>query len=103
MTMERIIQIASDVLIISGFIFMMFGVIGIFKFKNFYSRMLVASKVDTVGFITLILGMVLRHGVSFFSAKLIVIMLIIIIINPLEAYILSRSAHMRGLPFEDEK
>ena len=101
--METAIAILSDILIGAGFVFMLFGIIGIFKYKNFYPRLLVASKVDTVGVITIILGMMLRHGISFFSGKLLILLLIMIVLNPLEAYILGRSAHMRGHSLKEDK
>lgn len=93
---NNLIAIVSYILISAGFMFMLFGIIGIFTFKNFYPRLLASSKVDTVGIMTLILGMMLRHGFSFFSGKLLILLAIIMIINPLEAYILGHSAHARG-------
>ena len=75
-----------------GILFMLFGVIGMFRFKSFYPRVLVASKVDTVGAVTFLIGLAVRHGFSWFSGRLVLIMLIILILNPLVAHILVRSA-----------
>ncbi len=86
----------SMVIIIIGVIFVSIGVVGIYRFKNFYSRALVASKVDTVGYITLMIGVILRSGFNFFSAKVFVILLITMLINPLITHSIVRSAHISG-------
>lgn len=86
----------SMVIIIIGVVFVSIGVVGIYRFKNFYSRALVASKVDTVGYITLMIGVILRSGFNFFSAKVFVILLITMLINPLITHSIVRSAHISG-------
>ena len=88
--------IASNTIIIIGLIFSFFGVLGIFKFNNFYPRMLVAAKIETVGFITILIGLIVRHGLSFFSLKLLFLLIIMVIVNPLTAHILTRSAFLSG-------
>ena len=80
---------------------MLFGVVGFFRFKNFYIRILVSTKVDAVGMLTLLLGLVLRHGVSFFSGKLLLIAIILLILNPLVSHIVVRSAYQGGHEVED--
>lgn len=86
----------SMAIIVLGVVFVSIGVIGVYRFKNFYSRALVASKVDTVGYITLMIGIVLRSGFNFFSAKVCVILLITMLINPLITHSIVRSAHISG-------
>ena len=97
------LNILSDILIGIGIIFIIFGVVGIYRFKNFYSRILVASKVDTVGVITVLLGVALRYGVSFFSAKIILVAVILLIITPLVTHIVTRSAYLSGYRTQDDK
>lgn len=79
-----------------GIFFITVGVIGIFRFKNFYPRILVASKIDTVGSITLMLGIVIRKGFTFFSMKVLLILVILIMINPLTTHSIARSAFYSG-------
>ena len=93
--------IVSDIIIIAGIIFMLFGVIGIFKFKNFYARILVTAKIDTVGATTLIIGIAVKHGLSFFSMKLLMLIGIMLILNPLAAHIVARSAYLSGYKVAD--
>ena len=75
---------------------MLFGIIGLFKFKDFYIRILVASKIDTVGFLTFIIGVGFIHGFSFFTAKLVLIGVIMLLLNPLVAHVVARSAYSHG-------
>jgi len=100
------LEIAGDVIIISGIIFMFFGVIGIFKYKSFYPRILLSTKIDTVGTFTIIFGIALKHGFSFFSLKLMLLMVLMIILNPLITHMVARSAylseHEKKLPIKDD-
>ena len=89
-------NIFSYIIMGAGVLFMLFGVIGLFRFKNFYLRAQVVSKIDTVGMPTLIFGLALRHGLSFFTGKLLLIVIIMLILNPLVTHILVRSAHISG-------
>jgi len=88
-----------------GVAFMLFGVIGIFqRKKDFYYRILVACKIDTVGFLTIIIGLAIRHGFSFFTGKLFLIAIIMMVLNPLVAHIMVRSAYNSGyVPASEEE
>lgn len=86
-------EIISTIVIVIGIIFMAFGVVALFRFDNFYARILATSKIDTVGVITIIFGMALRYGFSVFTGKVLVLAVIILILNPLVAHILVRSAN----------
>lgn len=89
-------EIIGNIVIIAGIIFMFFGVVGIFKFDSFYTRLLATSKTDTVGALTLIIGIAIRHGFSFFTGKVILLAIIMLIFNPLVGHILARSAYLSG-------
>ena len=94
--MASVLEIAGGILIALGVLLMLVGVFGMFKFKRFYPRILISSKIDTVGMLVLMLGLVVQHGLSFFSAKIVLILVILLILNPLVAHILSRAAYMSG-------
>lgn len=95
-------QIAGNVISIIGIVFMVFGVIGIFRFKNFYERILVTVKIDTVGAFTLIIGIAVKHGADFFSLKLLLIISLLIIINPLITHVTARSAYLSGYTIDSQ-
>ena len=89
-----VLEWIGNTVIAIGIIFMCFGVFGMFKFKEFYFRYLVTSKIDIVGTFTIIFGLIIRHGISFFSGKLLVILVIMMILNPLVSHIVARSAYL---------
>jgi len=89
-------RIAGEVIIAIGIVFVLFGVIGLLKHKNFYARILVTAKIDTVGVITIFIGMIVKHGIGFFSLKILLLMVILVIINPLASHTIARAAFMSG-------
>ena len=93
----------GNIIIFTGIVFMSFGVIGIFKFKSFYSRILVTAKIDTVGTLTLIIGLIIKHGISPFSLKLLFLLVIMMILNPLASHMIARSAYLSDYKAEDHK
>ena len=87
---------AGDVVVAVGIGFILIGVIGIHKFHNFYERLLVTAKIDTVGAFTVILGVAVKHGFSFFSLKALLLIAVLMLINPLASHLIARSAYLSG-------
>lgn len=80
-----------------GLVFMFFGIIGILQpNRDFYYRILVSCKIDTVGILTFCIGIALRHGFTFFTGKVFLILIIMMILNPLVAHLVARSAFTSG-------
>ena len=96
------LETVGSVLIYIGLFFITFGVIGIYRFNHFFSRILVASKVDTVGFLTLMFGVILKNGFSPFSFKVALIVMISMFINPLITHSIARSAYHSGYKIRKE-
>jgi len=95
-------QVVGDIFVLIGVVFILFGVIGLIKFKNFYSRILVTAKIDTVGVITIIIGIAIKHGISFFSLKALLLMAIVVTVNPLASHMIARSAYLSGYQTESQ-
>lgn len=95
--------ILSNIVIFMALVFMAFGIIGIFRFDDFYSRILISSKVETMGFITMLLGMMLRTGWNYATLKIGLIVLLAIITNPLATHAVARSAYISGYKTGKEK
>jgi len=95
-------NIIGTIIIWIGIIFIALGIISIYKFKNFYPRILVASKIDTVGNITLMIGIIIKNGFSFFSLKVLLILVIMTVINPLSTHSVARSAYFSGYRIRKE-
>ena len=101
--MDNISQIIGNVVVVIGVIFMFFGFVGISRFNNFYTRLLAASKTDTVGALTVVIGVAILHGFSFFTGKVVLLGIIMLIFNPLVAHILARSAYLSGQRDDNEE
>ena len=89
-------RIAGEAIIVLGLAFVLIGVVGMIRFKNFYTRILVTAKIDTVGLITILAGVAVKNGASFFSLKTLLVVAIMMIINPLASHMIARSAHLSG-------
>ncbi|MCL2565560.1 MAG: monovalent cation/H(+) antiporter subunit G [Defluviitaleaceae bacterium] len=86
----------GDIIIGLGTLCILIGIIGFVKYKSFYTRILVTTKIETVGVITIIIGVAVRHGLSFFSLKVLLLMIMMIIINPLVSHVIARCAYLTG-------
>lgn len=89
-------ELVSKIVIVIALIFISIGIFGLFKFKDFYARILITSKVEIIGSITIMVGVVIHSGFTFFSAKVILIMVLLIITNPLATHAIARSAYKSG-------
>ena len=90
------IDLLAYLLIIIALLFMALGVIGLFRFKDFYSRILISAKIETVGFLTIMIGFAILSGLSYAALKIILITLMVMITNPLSTHAIARSAFLSG-------
>lgn len=84
------------ILIGLGFVAIIFGLIGMFKFKAFFGRVLSSALIDSVGFITVLLGVSVLKGFSYFTLKVLFLLGIGVVINPITTHIIARSAWKSG-------
>ncbi|MDI3535529.1 MAG: multicomponent Na+:H+ antiporter subunit [Eubacteriaceae bacterium] len=82
--------------IIFSMIFMLIGIIGLFRFKDFYLRILISAKIETVGLLAMLIGLIILSGVSFASLKILLIGLVLMFTNPLASHAIARSARVNG-------
>ena len=94
--------ILGDIIIAIGIFCILIGLIGYMKYINFYTRILVTTKIETVGTITIILGVIVRHGFSFFSLKALLLLAVLVIINPLVSHVIARCAHLSGYELKNQ-
>lgn len=93
----------GNTLMVIGVIFMALGVFGIYRFNDFFLRILITAKVDTVGFITVMFGLMIKNGFSIFSGKILVVLVMYLITNPLSTHAVTRSAHLSGYRIKKER
>jgi len=89
-------RIAGEIITVIGVVFVLFGVIGLVRFENFFKRILTAAKIDTIGLMTILIGVAVQNGLSFFSFKVLLLMGILMIINPLSSHMITRAAYLSG-------
>jgi len=92
----------SYVLMFLGILFLIAGTFGLFRYRNFFCRILLSSQIDTIGFLTVMAGIIIRSGIGFFSAKILIICLLGLIISPLNTHVIARSAYQSGYRSEKE-
>lgn len=89
-------EIIGNIIIIIGLVLIAIGIFGIFKNKDFYSRISIASIIDTAGFITIAIGVIVIKGINLFSLKVFLILCLMVLLNPLATHTIARSAHASG-------
>lgn len=94
--------IFGQILIIIGLIFITFGLISILRFKSFFNRILISSKVDTVGMICIMIGVCFINGFSFFTLKVILVLLTFIFVSPLMTHYIARGGYYSGIALKKE-
>lgn len=84
------------ILIGLGFVFILSGLFGMFRFNSFFKRVLASSLIDSVGFVTVLAGVILLKGISYFSLKIVLLLGIGLIMNPITTHIIALSAWKSG-------
>lgn len=79
-----------------GLLFTGFGVYTVLRLPGFYARLVVTSKVETMGFVTIMFGVMILTGVSSATIKLAVILLFELLTVPVSSHAIARSAYISG-------
>lgn len=80
------------ILIIIGLFFIFSGVIGFFRFRDFYSKLHAASVIECCGIPFTLIGLALIQNQYQSSFKLVAIAILIVIVNPVSTYALGRAS-----------
>jgi len=75
--------IVGNLLIGLGVVALLIGVLGVLRFSRFTMKVMAATKIDTVAFIFIVFGVVFRSGFTWFSAKALFLLLIIVYVAPI--------------------
>ena len=89
-------RIASSILMIGGILFALFGMVGLFRFRHFYSRILITSNIDAMGMLLLLVGVALDSPSAAFAIKVAIVGIISLITSPLSTHAILRSARDSG-------
>jgi len=82
----------GNALILLGVLAVLLGMVGVLRFQRFTMKVLSATKVDTVALLAILLGVAIRGGVSWLSAKALLILFIVVLTSPIaSSQMLSRA------------
>ena len=95
--MNLLIDVLSWIFLMTGSILGISGAVGIFRFKEFYSRLHAASVTDTLCVFFIVLGLILQAGFTIVSVKLVFVVLLLWLTSPVATHALIRSAYETGL------
>ena len=65
-----ILTLISSVFIMIGSLSIIVGLIGVYRMPDFYTRLHAASIIDTLGTILILFGLIIYHGLTLISLKL---------------------------------
>ncbi|MEE8168575.1 MAG: monovalent cation/H(+) antiporter subunit G [Candidatus Hydrothermarchaeales archaeon] len=91
------IDIVVLALLLMGVFFFVIGTIGLLRFPDVYTRMHATTKCDTLGAISIFLGLAIYSGLSFTSFKILLIIVFIVWVNPTTAHAIAKAAYVSGV------
>lgn len=101
--MSGFIGLLSDICLLIGGLLCITGGVGLLRFPDFYSRLHAASVTESLAAPILIVGLMMDIGWTLDTAKLILVIIIMVVANPTITHALCRAAaHGRFFP-EDNK
>jgi multicomponent Na+:H+ antiporter subunit G len=95
--MAHPVEVLSWVLIVAGSAFVVIGGLGLLRLPDFYTRIHAAGITDTLGSWLIVIGLILHEGFSLNSAKLVMLLLLLLATSPLASHALAKAAYLRGL------
>ena len=72
----------GNVMIGFGVVFVFVGMYGFFRFKDFKAKLLASATIDTMALLTVLIGAMIRSGFSWFTLKVLLILAIVLVLNP---------------------
>lgn len=96
--MAELQNIITITMVTLGAMFILIGSIGIIRLPDFYSRTHAASKIDTLGIILTLGGLMVYEGFTVNTAKLLIAVIFVFIANPTGSHAIARAAYNFGLP-----
>ena len=95
--------IIGNIIIGVGVVMVFIGMLGFYRFKDFYSKLLASATIDTMALLTVLIGAIIRSGVTPFSFKVILIFAIVLVLNPVATSKIALSARNNKIVQEEEK
>ncbi len=84
-------------LLAAGTLILLTGAVGVIRLPDFYTRLHVLGKNDTLGMALVALGIAALEGFVLESGKILLILLFVALANPTATHALGRAAYRAGL------
>jgi len=94
-------SLVADLFLIIGALFCFLGALGLLRMPDVYNRIQAGTKAVTLGSLSLLLGVALRHPEWW--PKLLIVGLFILLTNPIGSSTLARAFHKAGVPLWDKR
>lgn len=95
-TLTALTELIGRSLILLGLLITGFGVYAVLRLDSFYARCVVTSKVEAMGFVTVVVGAVFLAGFSLTSLKLLILLVFELLTVSAGAHAIVRSAWLSG-------
>lgn len=92
----QIVTISGQAIVFMGILVICFGVYTVLRLDGFYTRAVITSKVEVMGFVMVMFGALLMSGFTIMSLKLLVILLFEMITTATASHAITRSAWISG-------
>ena len=89
--------IAAIVLIVIGLFFLVVGSIGMLRLPNVFARAHALSLTDSLGAVFVLAGLAVYQGFNMNFLKIMVVLVLVYLLNPVIAHATIRAAHRAGL------
>jgi multicomponent Na+:H+ antiporter subunit G len=96
--MHAVRDIIVLVLLIGGYFFLAAGVIGLIRLPDVYNRIHAMGKCDTLGSGLVLLAMILLIPGTSNIIKILIIVGLISVVNPVMSHLIMKTAYERGTP-----
>ncbi len=90
------IEFLSYIIIIFGSFLILTSVIGCVRFNSFLTKMHAVSIGDNLGCPMILAGVAIKHWHLLLSLKILMLIILMIIVNPVASYLLNRIALKEG-------
>ena len=90
-------DIIANIFIIIGITFDLFGCIGLVRMPDIYNRLQTSTKCVTLGTCGILLGVLVKFGLSAAGVKSLLCIIFILLTSPVAAHALARGAHKFGV------
>lgn len=87
----------GGVIIVVGLAVMIGGVLGLLRFPDFYTRLHAVNVSDTLGGVSILLGLAVASGDGAIALRLLLLAALFVALGPTLSHLLANAAHAGGL------